>query len=181
MIETPSTREIAEFFKMLLTANWIDKPAIIAWADSVLVSQAEPDPALIDLSTSANHPMHEMFSALEQVRGAFRPGIPMQMFIAYLGTEYVAGRKKAVEIVTRLSFEFDYRIVPDLPDEIGRAVGDCKYLIDPPWDLSTGKSIEELKEERKRQLDQKLREVLEWGRPYRDVLPAQCFPPDSAP
>jgi hypothetical protein len=217
MIETPSTREIAEFFKMLLAANWIDKPTIIAWADATLVSQAEPDPALIDLSLSANQVMHEVFSSLEQVRGAHRVEIPARMIFGYADREYALGRKTSGEIAPKLFVLFHYGVDASLPEEIARDVVECDYLSycismtgvthsvydpadgflrdavvnlwkrwlsvkdNPTSDLSRAAQRERRLEDNTRQLDQKLREVLEWGRPYRDLLPAQCFPPDSAP
>jgi hypothetical protein len=195
MDEAPSTKETAEFFKMMLLAGWVQRTAVVAWADSVLVNQAEPDPALIDISMSGSRPIHEVFSSLDEVRGSLRPVIPARMFMAYLSIEYEAGRKRSVEIVHVLHHRFIYDERRDtvLPQDVWRGILDWDILIETisyyadenlpdRWKYSP-KSLSDLLAQRrqrvedaKSQLDQKVREVLEWGRPYRDVLPVQCFP-----
>lgn len=198
-IETPSTREIAEFLKLLLSAQWIGHAAIIAWADSVLVSEPVPDPALIDISMSGSRPIHEVFSALGEVQGSLRPEIPVQILVAYLGVEYEAGRKNSTEITHRLHYDLSYRLDFEaaLPEHVARSIAECDILIDTisyiahgsnmpeRWKYGPGELARLLKQHQakteplERELDQKLREILEWGRPYRDAVPVQCFPPDS--
>jgi hypothetical protein len=169
--DDPSLRETARFLAMMYLAGWIDKPALIDWADSVLIAQPKPDPALVELSMSGQKKPHEILDCLGDVPGLLRAEVPVKMLFAFADVKHEVGQIAASEIASTLLRFFDGGLYgSELPQEVMQSIYDCRLELDLVlYDASMGREVGS-------GLDRALGSLFDWGRPYRDTLAVQCFP-----
>jgi hypothetical protein len=213
MPEPPSVKEIADFWFMMFKVNWVERRALINWADSVLEAQDDPDVAIIDLSLSSRQPIYMVYDHLREVRGPSNLMTSARLFFAYAGIRYETGMEAPETILNTLRWHFDPvvgSVFDDaLPSNVMNDIQHCLYPVSliayleqesiPQaksqkdqerstaliWRLlgksrrrNPSPSVEALQNElndAKCELDRKLRDILNWGRDYRDLLPPQCF------
>ena len=182
MIEDPSPKEIAQFWILIFKAGWIDKHALIAWADSVLVTQDDPDPALIELSLSGKQPIHQAFDRLSEVKGNLRTEVSAKLLFAYAAILHQTQRMKSAEIVGILHRIFIYDYEDVLPQNVIDKLSSCDHLISLISYLEYDRpSAQDDISDARQKLDLQLQELLDWGNDYRDKLPEQCLPPTGFP
>jgi hypothetical protein len=94
---TGTLREQAEFFRLALLMGLAEVPAVIAWADALIVSSAEVPPQLIDVSLAAAGPADEVAALLGRLPGEGDPARAAHRVLGTLLARLYAGELSGPE------------------------------------------------------------------------------------
>jgi hypothetical protein len=115
VVDDPAIKDTADFFRLGLVTGLIDKPSVVAWADSVIEERQEIDPAIIDVCLAGSRPVGEMISMLRQVKGSMRPEVSLGMLLAYAAEIHRDRNERTGQIVLGL---FRLTRMEDLPQDV---------------------------------------------------------------
>ena len=82
MLTTP---EKAEVYRLGLTVGLFEVPDAVTWADQVIMAEANPDNAILEVSMAADAGTAGMISRLKDAAGDQSPGRPRDVVLALLG------------------------------------------------------------------------------------------------
>jgi hypothetical protein len=75
-------KDIYQYFRMGLVTGLVEKDALIAWADKVLLREPQPDFAIVELSLSGKLPYSQLVYMLNRMQGEADYGSSLNMLLA---------------------------------------------------------------------------------------------------
>ena len=92
---TPSYRDIAEFTKLMVRFEFLDRAGIVRRADSILAELDQPPSWVIELALAG---VEAALDRLDTVEGEIHGDLPAAMFCAYIRRLWLAGKIKMQEV-----------------------------------------------------------------------------------
>jgi hypothetical protein len=89
---TPTSKDLAEFHRLMLRLGLTNKAALIAWADYCIASDSQPSPWALELAWSKSRWPDEIEALLRQVFGSVDDDLPRKVVAAVLRREGLARR-----------------------------------------------------------------------------------------
>jgi hypothetical protein len=91
-LESPTRKEVAEFFRLGLRLGLFDTSPIIKWADSIIEQEDKPDISIIDVSLAGSRGINETITCLGEIKGHLREDVPVELLLAYFRRKLVSGQ-----------------------------------------------------------------------------------------
>ena len=111
----PTSKEVAEFFKLSLRLGLLDTFPVVKWADSIIERESKPDIAIIDVSLSGSRGINETITCLGEVKGELRENVPVELLLAFYRKKLHSGQLSTDEVAASL---YGLAQMSEVPDDL---------------------------------------------------------------
>lgn len=114
----PSVKHYADYLSMGLEIGACFQSDVVAWADRLIEQSDRPEMWMIELSTSANKSVLDVYHLLHAVPGASNLDASLKLLLAQLGKRYSIIQSEHIQLLRRLTQLIETECLYDHPSQI---------------------------------------------------------------